>query len=271
MFSRLIRQRRRIGFAAVATMLASGVFLGSGPVSIMAGLAAAGLAIAILRFVPQFRQWIEAGAAGLFITSFLPLHPALSGVMIIAFAALIYLAFYASWLDRTPLRLALDSRRQSDVGWSPAQCWAALVPGEAHPDDHWTGSLVDFDHDPDDPDTLYLRTRDSDGLFDEATLTFLERDPGMSCRYLLERSEPNGGDDMTLSLSLTDISKPSGTPGCQIDTRMQQDALPVRIALARWFDDSFGDELDSFAALIKSRRDWSIRGLAVKRGKQIAA
>ncbi len=256
MFSRLFRQRRRLFLTILAAMLGTSLALGPGVWSLgaaaLAGLGTTGLIVGL----PQHRRLAESMGLGLVAAAILPLPLVLLPIFWIACSGLWYALLYSDWADRTPLRLALNSQRTSEVDRPTPQVWSALVPGEAHPDDHWTGTLLDFDRDPDDADTLYLRFRDPSGLHDEVTLTFLHCARPHACRYLLEREANDGGDDLMMTFTLTSI----GPAACRIESRMVQDALPIRLAIGRWFDDSFGDELDSFAALISARRDWSVRG-----------
>lgn len=257
MISRLIRQRRRLVFVMISASLGTFLVSGAGSLPVLCGgLAGAGTAAGILT-APRVRRWCEAAGLGYVTMALLPLPLAvLPPVFVIGTLAAFHL-LYGRWADRIGLRLGLDSHRRSQVNQPAATVWTALLPGEGHPDDHWSGQLLDFDHDKDDADTVYLRFHNGTDLYDDATLTYLERVPGKSCRYLLESSEPHGQDDRTMTLCLVDI----GPDTTQINSRMQQDDLPPRLAIARRFDDAFGDELDSFAATLSARRDWSIKGL----------
>lgn len=256
MLSRLYRQRRRILLCVLCFMLAAGLLFGPGLRSLGAGLAGAAFSAALIVLLPQHRRLSESAGLGLVAAALLPVLPVLLPVFWIAGTGLVYALLYSDWADRTPLRLSLDSTRTSQVGLPCARTWAALIPGEAHPDDHWTGTLIDFDRDPDDADTLYLRFRGTGGLHDEVTLTFLERVRPYRCRYHLEHDDSRGADDRMMTLSLS----PTSPTTCRIESRMVQEAMPIRLAIGRWFDDAYGDELDSFAALVNMRRDWSLRG-----------
>ncbi len=251
MHLRIHDQRRRITFVVIATMSALWAGVGANPAIIVGGLAALAAVLAVLRFAPGWRNLTEAAAVGLLIVAPLPLPVPLLLVLATGFAGLAYLGFYGSWLDRAGVSMCLISQRTSWVAWPRANVWAALVPGAAHPDDYWTRTLVDFDHDPDDPETLYLRFTDPEQGMAEVTMSFLDCLPDQSCRYLLERDDPSGAEDMTIALALSDDDD-----GCLIRTRTVHDALRPRIALARWFDDRFGDELTGFATPLSVRRDW---------------
>ncbi len=250
---RIYDQRRRITFVVMACMAAAYLGLGFDPGIATAGFAALILVIAMLRLLPGSRKMTEAAAVGLLIASSLPLSPLLILVLATGFAGLAYLGFYGTWLDRAGVLLRLTSQRKSWIAQPRTAVWSTLVPGAAHPDDHWSGTLIDYDHDPDDDDTLYLRFRNTEHRMDEVTMTFLDRDPGFSCRYLLERSDPTGAEDMIVSITLTDEEN-----GCLILSEITHDTLSPGVALARWFDDSFGDELRGFAIPLAVRHYWGL-------------
>lgn len=257
MFSRLFRQRRRMVVLVLGAMLAGALGQGIGPFVLWFGVAGLALAGSIILIAPHRRAWIEALGIGLVLATLPGLDAGVLPLAVIASAALTHLAVHGRWSDATPLRLGLVSHRISRVRATPAQVWAALIPGESHPDDHWTGTLVDYDHDPDDPYTTYLRYRTPDGLHEGVTITFLDHVPLQTCRYVIERFDEGFAQagDLTLRLGQPDPDH------CDIDSTLLFASLMPRVALGRWLDDTFGDEWDSFAAKVSARRDWSIHGL----------
>jgi hypothetical protein len=265
MFSRLFRQRRRIVVLVLCSMLAGAFVFGAGQGPMLCGLSGLAIAGVIIALAPNRRRWIEALGIGLMIAAAFEQPDLAFGVAAIASAALAHLLIHSRWTDRSPLRFGLVSHRVSRVAASPAQVWAALVPGEGHPDDHWTGTLADYDHDPDDALTTYLRYRTADGLYDDVTVTFLDHSPLTHCRYIIERFEEGFAE---AGIMLIEIAEPAPQE-CRITSQLRYDALPLRIALGRWLDDTFGDEWDSFAALVSARHDWSIHGL--RRTKMVSA
>ncbi len=241
-------------------MLAGSLKLGVGTGALWCGLTGMGLACVLVTLAPNRRSWIEALGIGLTLAALPPLPDGSYPLASMSFAALIYLAIHGRWSDRTALRLGLVSHRISRVYASPIRVWTALIPGEGHPDDHWTGTLVDYDHDPDDFYTTYLRYRTPDGLHEDVTVTFLDHDAPNACRYVIERFEEGFAEAGILSIAIREAE-----PGlCLIDSKLSFDALPPRMALGRWLDDTFGDEWDSFAAAVSARRDWSIHGLNLR-------
>lgn len=261
MLSRLYRQRRRLIVVALSAMLAVALVPVPGPGPLPLGLIAAGLAAAVILSAPDLRRWSEcAGLAAVLAGALIALTALPALVMLPATAALAYglhAGLYGPLTARLPLRFAVFSARQHQVTRPAPAVWTALIPGASHPDDHWSRTLVDFDHDPDDPDTLYLRHRLAGGLMLDQSITFLERDDGASCRYYQETHDEAGHEDAIVSYTLTEV----GLDACNIDSHMSQEDLTLGRALSRWFDDWLGDELDSFAALVEARRDWSISGV----------
>lgn len=257
MLIRLFRQRRRIIVLVLGAMLCGALALGVGLGSLICGIIALSAACILIMLAPNRRTWIEALGIGLVFAALMNLPASSFPLATVACAALAHLAIHGRWSDRTAVRLGLISRRTARVGATPAHVWAALIPGEGHPDDHWSGTLLDFDHDPDDPFTTYLRYRARDGLHEDVTITFLEHDGPSHCRYVIERFEEGFAEAGIMAITITE-PEPNL---CQIDSRLTFEALPARVALGRWLDDTFGDEWDSFAAKVSARHDWSIHGL----------
>jgi hypothetical protein len=249
MLSRLIRQRRRILAFTVCVLLALALRHGPGLAPVVAGGGAMLFAMIVIALLPSQRRWIEASAIGLVIAAPLPLSDQLAVPAALVAMVLVHALLYGQLSRSMGLRLGLDRTRKSRVSKSAADVWKALIPGECHPEDHWTGTLVDFDKDPDDPDTLYLRYQGAGGLHDEVTLTFVERVPHRHCRYFVERCDGTDAEEAIMTIALTDLS-----PGaCRVQSRLQHETLPLRTALGRWFDDAFGDELDSLASTLHNR------------------
>ena len=256
MLDRVLRQRRRIIFSVVCVMLATSMVIGAGPMSLATGAIAAALCIHIILMFPNQRRLCETFALGLWFATLLPL-PIESLPMLTAVGAALFWTFlYGSWTERAGWHLAQSSHSKVKIDLPAKAVWNSLIPGESHPDDYWSGKLVDFDHDTEEQDTVYLRFDNDGAMPEEMTMTFLERDPGRFCRYYLERDGRSGFEDMTVSVSL---SEPM--PGtCLIETTMEQHGISVGNALLRWFDDSYGDELGAFAQTVDRRRKWAIAG-----------
>lgn len=249
MLSRLIRQRRRIAVFTVCVLLALALRDGLAIAPLVAGVGAALAAALIVLAAPAHRRWIEAMGIGLVIAAPLPLNDQLIVPAALVAIVVVHALLYGTLSAQIGLHLGLDRTRQSRVGRATSDVWNALIPGECHPEDHWTGTLVDFDRDPDDPETVYLRYLDANGLHDEVTLTFVERMPHRHCRYFVERGDGGDHEEAVMTVALTDLAPDA----CNVQSRLQHQALPLRTALTHWFDDAFGDELSSFASTMHNR------------------
>lgn len=257
MLRRLHRQRRRLGWMALCMTLALAYRTGIGPALLVAPLIGLAIAAAVVVARPRARTWVDCAGLALAVTALLPVPTVALPFLVPVMAYLADLVLYGRWWDRTPVRLGLVSRQTAILHGTLNTIWGRLVPGASHPDDHWSGTLIDFDADPDDALTLYLRHADPDGPPEEMTLTFLERTPPTHCRYLLERQTEGLPDEAEIHLALSPVGR-----GCtEVSSTLRQAALSPRTALARWLDDAMGDEWDSLTALFERRRDWSITGL----------
>ena len=171
--------------------------------AIYAAIFAAGFAATILTFAPRLRRAIEIGALAL---TFAALFPVVTELWL-AFSVLIGGALthllHGGAAERLPLRLRITSQRKARARLPIAHVWRRLVPGQSHPDDYWTGTLVDFDRDPDDPMTVYMRFRGNGGLFREATVSFLDLHPERAARWLIEDERAPPGEHCELHVRLS--------------------------------------------------------------------
>ena len=244
------RNQRRLVFAALLSLLSGFAIFGVNEMAIVVMLGAVGASLLLVTLTPHLRTMCECSALGLCLASALPfpVHSLPAAVIGLSFASG-YL-IYGRWGERLGVSLSLVIDRRGILNGDPRDLWSHLVPTEAHPDDYWCERLVDFKRDPDDPDTVYARFRTENELFEEMTITFLERTQGQSCKYHIEREEPQGRDDLTMSLTIVDLA--DGT--CHLHSKLEQHDLPARIAMARWFDNKIGPEFDGLANTLKGAR-----------------
>ncbi|NBX10543.1 MAG: hypothetical protein EBR05_12280, partial [Marivivens sp.] len=174
---------------------------------------------------------------------------------IVGLAFLSHSILYGHWSDALGLSLSVHAQHKGELGGQAEDVWISLVPAEGHPSDFWNPDLIDYNRDPEDPDTVYLRFRDETGLAEEMTLTFIAKTTGNYCRYFLERDEPLGRDDMTVTIAIAEIDDAL----CLVETEIKQDALPPRIAIARWFDNQIGMGIDGVSAALKGKRAMKLR------------
>ncbi|QQA41178.1 hypothetical protein [Pelagovum pacificum] len=266
---RLTGQTRRLTTVAVCAILATSLLVDAALAPLLAGLAAILFGSALLLLFPGRRQLLEVAGLGAVLTALMPVEPALLPGLFLFWGAVAHVLLYGKWSDLPFLRLKLETRAHSQVSEPMPLVWRWLVPGAGHPDDHWSGALMDFDSDDDDHETLYLRFRTPDGLFEEATLTFIEQDRPHHCRYMLERTTRFGLEETEVTHHLTEVNGKT-----DVETRTVQADLPPRIAIARWFDDVRGERPDDGASVLEDRSSWSATGLGrirARSGSQLGA
>lgn len=252
MLSILIRQRRRVIFFAACLLVAGLIRLGLSPFVVLILAPAIGLPAFLLSRAPDLRRTIEAIGLGTLLMAAMP-TPLLSLVPTIPAASyLAYQMLYGRWTDRMPLRISLVSSVGAKVPAPVESVWDQLIPGEAEPEQHWSGTLVDVMADHDDPMTLHLRRRRSSGLTEEMTLTFIDYVADRSCRYVLERKTDGIIDESIHTFSVD----PTGDEETVVESVMAQHAMLPRVALGRFLDDTMGDEWDGPGIKSKRTRTW---------------
>lgn len=252
MLNRLLIQRRRVAIAMLFTLLASLVLwpsvLGAG----LTALAGVCVTVIIIMIAPARRRWIESGAIGLFVTSWVP--PELMAPIFVAVTGAIYAVLYGRALDRTGLRFDASGTLVSEIAAPLEGVWAAIIPGEAEPSHYWSGDLVDYSRDPDDPNLIYMRMRRDDGLYEDATAEFIERDAPALAYYAEERGESDDGDMWLIRHRLS----AEGANKTRIESRLLAEDQPFRVALGHWFDDPFRNHFAGFARVVSVNQSWSI-------------
>ncbi|MGZ9810389.1 hypothetical protein ACXN5S_07975 [Pseudoroseicyclus sp. H15] len=254
MFTRIIRQRRRLFVGTAGVMVGAILLFGPGLTAQAVALTMLICSALVVTFTPRLRQWVEAVGLGFPIGALLPVDSDVR-IGVILLVSVIFQRFFSDRsLDGLPFNVSLSSSRSARFNEPAREIWTRLIPGESHPEDHWTGTLIDFDRDSEDADTLHLRYRNPSGLFDEVTVTFLERRYPHHCRYYIQRSEGNLFEESVMDIRFTELGKGQTL----IESQLRHEPLPVRTALTRWLDDAFGDEWDSFSASVARRTDWSL-------------
>ena len=229
-----LRQPRRLGAIMLpAAMLG---FRLLGPEGAVAGLLLAfAAAIALVQKRPDQRHWIEIAGLGLFVAALLPL-PFGIGVGVVLAAGL-------GWvLHRAPFTLRRTQRQTRAIPsqLAPDEIWRKLMPGAGLPEEFWTGRVIDYDADPEDPETLYLVLEAADGGGgetgtsggeDEATATILEAQAPSLGRYHLETGL--GADRRE---GIVEFVIDSFGPMSQVSIRFTEEAVPLGQALSEWVD-----------------------------------
>lgn len=252
MFQRVLRQRRRIAVAILLSQLAA---LSLWPGIAMAGLIALGalaLSVFVIMFAPDLRRGIECAAIGFFVAAQFPI--AYMGPLFVIGGLLGCAVLYSPIMDLLPRRVHITSKQSFFLPFDIRDTWARVIPGQGAAENHWDADLLDFQTDDDDPDTLYLRYRKSDGMFDERTITFLDFWEGNDARFAIEVDHQVAGEDIDVSYTFAEKSYKR----TDVTSKMELRGMPLRRAFALWFDDTLGDELDGVATQTHSHRNWQI-------------
>ncbi|SHI61791.1 hypothetical protein [Wenxinia saemankumensis] len=252
--SSLSRQKRRLLLAVGGTALIAALRLGPSALVVYAAILAYVGAVLVLRLLPARRRLIEVATLGSLATAPFPVATELWIALSALFATALWHLLYGSWGERARLRFTLVSVRRAVAPLPADAVWQRLVPGSSHPDDYWTGTLLDFDADPDDPLTLYARFTTPEGLFTEATFTFLAAAPPESAIFEIDSETVPDEEEVALALRLEEVDHFR----TQIDSRMTRANLPLRLAASHWFDDALGDDWTGLAQTTARRRRWSV-------------
>ena len=196
--------------------------------AIYVALFAAGFAASILTFAPGLRRGVEIGAVALTFAALFPVVTELWLALSVLIGGALTHLLHGGAAERLPLRLRITSQREARAQLPVAHVWRRLVPGQSHPDDYWTGTLVDFDRDPDDPMTVYMRFRNNGGLYREATASFLDLHQERSARWLIDDERAPPGEHCELHVRVS--------PEGEFQTRISSELTYRNLALGRALD-----------------------------------
>lgn len=241
MEQRLLGQYRRVFFAAVFGAISASIWAGPGLPGLIGGLFGAALAYSLISIRNSERSLVESmSVAGLLAATFTPATASVPQLiaLILCSGIVIDVLVYQGLFNRIGLRIRVTHRQTLRVAMSLGDLWKRLLPDAGHPDDYWGGGLVDYDHDSDDPDTLYLRLSAPDGSVRDVTFTYLSLTPQSLCRYYQEWDDDDGLQTMTVTLQL----RKTGDGQSQLTRIAQQSDLPLGLGLRRWFDGALYDQ-----------------------------
>ncbi|MGR3794390.1 hypothetical protein [Vannielia sp. SX4] len=252
MLSVLSAQRRRIAYFA-ATMAIGLLLIGLLPglrwytkaISFLfAPFVMAGIAAAVLAYVPAKRGWLECIGTGVLLGGVLGALTRYDGLIGLPLAILIsaglVMALHEAWADKIPLKLNFATAASGHVRADGAEIWSALVPGAG--DRLVSERLIDLEACPDDPErnTFYCALMACGELAEEATLTLLERDSSGVARIHIE------GEDAAhvmssgiLTVKITEMD-PDTT---HVDLHETREGMLAGEVIERWFDDVLVGEL----------------------------
>ncbi|GGL65822.1 hypothetical protein [Wenxinia marina] len=256
----LSRQGRRLALVAVAVALAVLLRLGPTVWAIYLAAVAYVAAVLVLRFAPRARRGLDAAAVGLALPAAFPVAGDVYAGLSLIVGVTFWHAVHGSLSWRGPLRVSVTSTTSFRAELPLHAAWERLVPGAGHPDDFWTGTMLDYDTDPDDPMTLYTRFATPDGLFSEATVTVLGAEPPGEVRYRLETDARPSEEETTHVLRLTAAGPFETRVGCEVT----HEALTLGAALELWLDDAVGLDLGRVATPLSRRSRWRLTRMSAE-------
>lgn len=261
MIELIINQKRRILYFALSMAACSYLLdftFGVGTFGTIAGLLAAtcvfGLIAAVfILMIPKYRGFLEfiamSSFAGSFIGAIFGSIP-LSGILMsIVLSVLSITAFHTPWITRLFRKTTLTSHKKRYIAATKDQIWNALIPGESHPDDYFSGTLSDFKRDNDDPDNLTVYFDGETGQGKQQTLTFLVKSKGKYCRYYFEDDYDAGQfSDGIRDIKITELENKA----CFVSIQEVRDGLDPTTAIRRWFDNYVSRDMKRLVARLET-------------------
>ncbi len=256
MFKVAVDQKRRILYFALSlafcTFLLDLVF-GAGAFGTILGLLCATLFFAAIGLAwivafPKYRGFLELIAisccAGSFIGTLVGQIPQ-SGIMFSAGLSAVAIALFNSPLILKLSRGArLETRAKRYVLATKSQIWAALIPGESHPDDYFNGNLRDFKRSDEDRDALFVTYGTDKTSTKEQALNFIVKSPAKYCRYYFEDDYVSGHfSDGVRDIKITEMENNA----CFVTITEVRDGLDPSTILRRWFDNYLARDLRRLA------------------------
>ena len=229
---RLARQKRRYAVTGLGCLLAGLLGFGVGWQALVCGFTGLACLSLVLILQPALRNWAETLTIGFVIATALQLTPDVAASAGLVTGWLVHQLAYGRVAERFGFHFRTLSEQRATIDGPARAVWAAIIPGEAHPEDVKSCALVDFDRDKDDPDTCYLRLETGDTLLEEMTLTHLERRRYERARFLIER-DSDQGEQAYYTLVLED----TGEGATHAHLAMELSNASLGNALLHWFDD----------------------------------
>ena len=295
MFRLIYRQRRRLLFGSFfGTLALMLMFLDMGGHAILAvyptwitvtsmvltasivaiGIFLAGAAIVLL--LPNWRMMIELMSLVLFLNATTTiLFPAIYDIPLIGMfwpfilTVSIFSVMYGEVLDGLRPWVDYRSTRSFLSPKSADELWAELVPGEAPIARHWDSMLYTLEPDPEEPDSFAVQYTHGGSVYEHQTMTYLEKDAPHYAKYHHVGEVDPKNRSLVEGIYEVQIT-PLETGGCKVTFTACRSLMLHRQALAMWFDDHLGDQVDHLRALHLGRSDWSQSGRIRRKVSQFA-
>lgn len=277
MLSSLYRQRRRIltcatllTFTVLVGTMTSDVYLSHLPMWVMPTAtalffcaSAVTIAVLVLLF-PAIRTLWEVVALftfleALFIWVAPEVNAALSNTYLrfaisAAVIALIYLALYGRLLDRVPALFSFAARQTVEIRATSNAVWNAVVPQQANKHHYWAGHRFDIIPDPDETDTVHLRTPIAPNKYISQSVTFVARQRPNRCRYYF--TSDGAGSDFAEGIYDFKIT-PRGQ-GVVLEIALFRTGTRLREMLRMWLDDALGEQADAVKARLEGTTSYTV-------------
>lgn len=264
MLRRAIRQRRRLALcfllgAAAGALLSAGRPGGVMPGTLAGGAAMAGLSAAIVMAAPGWRWFALKLAVVAFLAALVwRLAGAPPHATALAAAGALLLPSQPTFLDRLRVPFITRARVERRLAVPASGLWEALLPQET--DWHWDPHVLAVRPGP-DPDVFVYAHRPLGGERGvELPVRVFDVEEGHF--KLRDLSLPGAGRGGPVTITSHTI-EPDGD-GARLTLMEASWRQGLWTAFALWLDDYLADHVDRMAALIEDRRDWSVRGAALR-------
>ena len=159
----------------------------------------------------------------------------------------IYMVLYGGASDLLRLQFSARTRHVFRVPESPETVWQRMVPEPGSESRHWSGKLRLVEPDPEESDTLHAEFALGGGVRERQAITFLDREPPYHCVYFFISDLGGSASNISEGACETRIT-PLPDGGCEVETALSRNAMPLGMAMLMWFDDSAGEQADMIRA-----------------------
>ncbi|GFE65842.1 hypothetical protein [Litoreibacter roseus] len=215
----------------------------------------AALSIVVYRLRPERRSVLEvAGFSGL-ITALAILYLPLPGITPVISGTVLFLLvlFGLSRFLRSKMSLQMGEglvwkdRHGAELPYPARLAWMHLIPGATELKGHSTGMLSAMEEDEEDPNVIHVTFSGRGQRNASYKLTYLEKDPPVTCRFLFEGKEADGNKVHGIFAAHINILDHRT---CFIAVNEERMGLSLGAYIERWFDDVMGYQVDRLRATL---------------------
>lgn len=275
MLAFLYLQRWRLGFGALFMLFSAILMLGTNngwgsgsailSTAFVFTVGATAIAAAVIYILPAYRQVWETLAVTLFVLRAAEamgpssLSEYLDGPGGMVLTAVLYLLIfngvYGAWWERLSFGLPYTCRSRTRAIVLPEAAWAAIVPHEAAPQRHYSGTLAAFERV--EGDHFRQKQKVGKGQFSETDVVVLRDEPPHFFAY--GSADPETGERVDGFYWQASFSPaPMGSTDIEVIERNQ--SLPVNHAVLCMLDDLGGQVAHSMKTFLETRKDPTLLG-----------